>query len=338
MPSPMGRRRTRDFDLPPLMIRRRGRFYYGRQQIALGADFPAALRKYVEVHTGHSPAGTFGDAADAYRKAEDGLKACRPSTQREYERQLAVLIGSFGKMHVDRILPMHVRAFMREVAKKQVDAKGRVTGGPIIATRMKALLSLVINFARENGIAHGANPCAGIRGKKSARDVEVTDAMLAPVLKACVCPVTRDYVETLFRTGADAGVAAVWRRDAIVGDELVVQRTKTGAKVRIAIVGPLKAILERRLAERVGNVYLFARQDGEPIGLQVLRRRFIDARTKAGQSFWLKDLRAKAATDADDLRAAQDLLGHAQESTTALYRRKRAGVKAKPITREIAGK
>lgn len=139
MPSPMGRRRTRDFDLPPLMIRRRGRFYYGRQQIALGADFRAALRRYVELHTGQSPAGTFADAADAYRKAEDGLRSCRPSTQRQYDRQLSVLIGAFGKMRVDAILPMHVRAFMREASKKQVDATGRVTGGPIIAAKRSGL-------------------------------------------------------------------------------------------------------------------------------------------------------------------------------------------------------
>ena len=39
--------------------------------------------------------------------------------------------------------------------------------------------------------------------------------------------------------------------------------------------------------------------------------------------------------DHDDLRAANLLLGHADESTTAIYRRKRIGERAKPIMKVI---
>lgn len=85
----------------------------------------------------------------------------------------------------------------------------------------------------------------------------------------------------------------------------------------------------------MGNVFLFARADGCPIGLRAFQKRFVAARKKTAETWWLKDLRAKAATDSDDLKAAQTLLGHADEATTAGYRRQRVGERAAPITREL---
>ena len=337
MPNPMGRRRTRDFDLPPLMIRRRGRYYYGRQQIALGADFRAALRKYAELHTGQAPPGTFADAADAYRNAEDGLKARKPKTQAEYERQLDVLVAAFGRMKIDAIEPKDVRAFLRAASVKETDEKGRTKGGKIVATRMKALLSLVINYARANGMARGANPCAGIRGSKSERDVYVEDADLASVLTHCDRP-TATFLELCYRTGADASVVLGWTLHDVQDGTLRVQRTKTGAKVAIAIEGPLQAILDGLAHRPTASIYLVADDKGQPFILQTIRKRFWKARKLAGATWQIRDLRPKAASDSDDLKAAQTLLGHAHESTTAIYRRKRIGEKARPILRKIAGK
>ena len=321
----MGRLRSRNHDLPPGVHRKGARLYYGRNDVPLGPEGPEAWRKWAALR-GDAPtrANTFADAVRDFELSAE-FRALAPKTQREYARQLKFLCGPdyFGPAPLEQIRPAHIRAFL--------DRRP-----PIAGTREKAAFSRVFTYARERDLTAAPNPAAGIAGTKSARDIDVTDAMLAPVLRACTCPVTADYVETLYRTGADAGVAALWRRDAIVDGELVVQRTKTGAKVRIALVGPLAVIFERRLAGRVGNVYLFAREDGNPIGLQVLRRRFNEARKAVGEAFWLRDLRAKAATDAPDLAAAQRLLGHARESTTALYRRKRAGERAEPITRGIA--
>lgn len=46
----MGRRRIRDRELPPMMFKRRGRFYYGREGIALGDDLRAAMTRYSQLH------------------------------------------------------------------------------------------------------------------------------------------------------------------------------------------------------------------------------------------------------------------------------------------------
>ena len=79
MAVPMGRRRQHDHDLPPHMHRKvRGgvtRYYYGRQSVALGASFPAALRRYAELHGAEPIAGQFSEAAALYVREELPRKA-----------------------------------------------------------------------------------------------------------------------------------------------------------------------------------------------------------------------------------------------------------------------
>lgn len=337
MTVPMGRKRTRDFDLPPLMLRRRGRYYYGRDQVALGDDFRAALRRYAELHAGHAEPGTFADAVDGYRKASDGLKSKRAATQREYARQLDVLVSVFGAMRLDRIRPRDVQAFLAAASERQERTEAhRARGGPIAATRMKALLSAVFNHARAAGLTDAPNPCAGIRGRKSQRTVYVSDAELAAVIEHAD-PTTALFLELLWRTGADASVVLGLRLSDVQDGALRLARTKTGAKVAIAIEGPLQAILDGLRARPTPSLHLVADERGQPLTLAAIRRRFWTARTAAGATWQLRDLRAKAGTDAPDIESARALLGHAHETTTAIYRRRR-GEAARPILRKIAGK
>lgn len=314
----MGRRRTKHHDLPPGAHRKGGRLYFGRNDVPLGPDGPEAWEKWARLR-GEVRGDTFADAVREYSLHE--LKKRAPKTQSEYVRQLKLLSGVFGGMRLDAIRPKDVRGYM--------DRRPAIS-----ATREKAVLSLVFEYARERGLTDAPNPAAGIRGTKSHRDVYVTDDMLRAVLAQCDAD-TADYVEVVYRTGADAGVAALWRAENVRDGALHVQRTKTSQRVRITLEGPLATIIERRLAGRVGNVYLFARRDGEPIGLQNLQRRFRAARDRTAMTWWLKDLRAKAASDALDLKSAQRLLGHADEATTAVYRRARVGERAESITRKL---
>lgn len=52
-------------------------------------------------------------------------------------------------------------------------------------------------------------------------------------------------------------------------------------------------------------------------------------------SFQFRDLRAKAATDADDLGHAQRLLGHRNRTTTEIYTRERKGDLVRPLSKKI---
>lgn len=330
MGTPMGRRRQHDHDLPPLMHRRAGRYYYGRNHVALGPDFAGALRKYAEIHTGQHEPGTFAEAANAYEANEMPKKA--PKTQAEYRRQLGVLRGVFGRFRLDAIRPMHVAEFMTERGVKRVDKDGKVHGGLIVATREKALLSAVLTFARSRGMTDAANPCAGIRGTKSRRDRAVShDELAAAVGKAD--PVLAGFLELCYLTGQRPSDVTRMRRQDVQDGHLHVKQAKTGAKVRIAIVGPLAAVLERLRGRPVASVFLVHDERGQRFTLSALRRRF----KALGFDWQIRDLRAKAATDSSDARAAQKLLGHRAASTTDGYIRHRVGEQVSPVMRGIAG-
>lgn len=346
MSVPMGRRRQSNHDLPPHMHRKvRGgvpRFYYGRQAIALGADFPAALRKYAELHTGFAAPGTFADAVARYKCEE--LPKKEAATRAGYEPQLVTLAQVFGDMPLNAIRPKDVGDFMDERAKRTVDEKGRVHGGPIVATREKALLSAVITFARRKGLMDGPNPCAGMKGTKSKRDRMVTHAELADAC-ARAKPMLAAYLELCYLTGQRPADVLRMRRQDVQDGTLVVKQGKTGAKVRIELVGPLAALVARlcdvnpapaplQRDAKVASLYLIRDDRGQRMTVAAMRKRF-----ELLECDWqVRDLRAKAASDSATSRAAQTLLGHAAATTTDGYIRQRAGERATPIMRRITDK
>ena len=317
MPSPMGRKRTVNHDLPPGMYRKRGRYYYGRQESALGADLQAALKRWAELRG--RPA-TFGDAIVEYRLRELATKA--PKTQREYDRQLSLLAKVFGRVSLAAMKPVDIRTYLDRRRAK------------VSATREKALLSAVFNFARGIGLTDAVNPCVGIKGVGSHREVYVEDAELEAVLAHADRPL-RGFLELAYYTGQDAAVLLRMTRADVRDGLLWARRTKTENATRIEIVGPLATILTRLASNPVPSVYLIADERGQPMTLQAMRRRFWKARAAAGATFQIRDLRAKAGSDLPSLEQAQKLLAHSSEATTAGYRRRRIGERATPVLKEI---
>jgi integrase len=301
----MGRKRTLHHDLPPGLHRKRGRYYFGRKMEALGPDLTIALREWARRKGEEvTEIATFSDAVRHYRL--HALHKVARSTQAQYERQLTLLETVFGRTSCDRISPSHVQQYL---AKRP----------PIAGTREKAVLSLVFNHARAFGLIHCTNPCQGIRGTKSKSSVYITDAQLVCVLEKAD-PELAAFLELCWRTGADASVVLQLPRGAFEGDTCTITRTKTGEHTRIGCTPRLREL---------GQILPFRSK------LQVIRKRFWQARKAAGQQWTIKQLRAKAGTDSASLSDANALLGHASESTTALYRRKVGGRAAQPIERPL---
>lgn len=321
MAVPMGRRRTRDLDLPPLMYRKRGRFYYGKANVALGPDFGKALRRYAELHGGAAGPGTFAEAVRQYTLDELPKKAAK--TADEYERQLGTLVQVFGRCPLDggSIRPKDVHDYLA--------ARPRIAGA-----REKALMSAVWNFARRIGLTDAPNPCAGVRAPKARRTRYVTDAELAAAL-AAADPTLAGFMELAYRTGQRPGDVLRMTRADVRDAALWVTQAKTGAKVRIAVVGPLEALLERlRAIHKVGSLYLIHNHRGQPLTIAAMQKRWEIVRARIGADWQLRDLRAKAATDAAG--GAQELLGHAAATTTDGYIRRIAGGLAQPVRRPIS--
>jgi hypothetical protein len=70
---------------------------------------------------------------------------------------------------------------------------------------------------------------------------------------------------------------------------------------------------------------------GQRLTAGALRTRFDKAREAAGVSFQFRDIRAKTATDTENLAHAQKLLGHKSRAMTEHYTRNRKGEKVSPL-------
>ena len=123
------------------------------------------------------------------------------------------------------------------------------------------------------------------------------------------------------------------RRADIRGGFLWVTQNKTGQKLRAEIVGTLQNVVDRILsrARAASGLSLIQNEKGQPLSISELRGGFDRARKKAGVSFQFRDLRAKAATDTEDLHHAQKMLGHTTRAMTEHYTRKRIGDIVKPV-------
>ena len=114
---------------------------------------------------------------------------------------------------------------------------------------------------------------------------------------------------------------------------LRITQGKTGKKLRIEVTSELAAVIARmqERPRKATGLSLIQDEKGQRLSYFALRSRFDKAREAAGVSFQFRDIRAKAATDAEDLQYAQKLLGHKHQTMTQHYTRNRKGEKVRPL-------
>ena len=338
----MGRRRAlaTTSGLPRYVYKRRASYYFRppigvRRWIPLGPDLSAALVRYVELvcdtpETQHTPAKlpmSFGELAEVYVVRELPRKA--PASQRGNWVDLSNLRPVFDAVALDDISPVDIRSYL--------DLRGQVT--EVRANREIALFSHMWNRAREWGFTQLANPCVGVRKfKEMGRDIYVSDADLKAVWNAACWPV-QDMLDIAYLLGQRPQDVYALTLDKIDEELVSIQQLKTGRKIRIENEGELTQVLARiRLrVRRPGVRALVVNERGEAFTPGMFKKRFNKARNAAGVQFQLRDLRAKNATDTDDLALAQKRLAHASRAMTEHYVRQRLGEKVKPLNRKITG-
>ncbi|MBY4696660.1 tyrosine-type recombinase/integrase [Burkholderia latens] len=310
----------------------RGKTYYyydaggkPRRWKALGGDFVEALRVYADLEQGNRAAQsliTFRHVAERY--LVDVLPDKAPETRRTNLLQLEKLYLFFDSppAPLDEIKPIHIR--------KYLDWR---KNSPVAANREIALFSHIFNKAREWGATDRPNPCAGIRKHREAgRDVYVGDGVYKAVWEKADVPL-REAMDLAYLTGQrPADVLKMDERDVRDG-VIAIQQNKTGARLRIEVVGQLATLLEqlahRKIRHNPRSTRLIVDEYGKPLGHAALRFRFDRARDSAGISkseFQFRDLRAKAGTDKEqssDIRQAQALLGHCSVTMTEHYVREK---------------
>lgn len=196
-------------------------------------------------------------------------------------------------------------------------------------------LSHVFNCARQWGYTDAANPCAGVKGlRESGRDRYVTDEEFRAVWHRAHFTV-QDAMDLAYYTAQRPGDVIRLNRSDMRDGELWFKQAKTGQRVRVKVEGALAEVVARIMARprRATGLSFIQDEDGQPLSYTTLRSRFDAARRAARVSFQFRDIRAKAASDLEDLAHAQKLLVHKRRATTEHYAGRRKGERVSPVAR-----
>jgi len=327
----MGRRRTNNFNLPPRMNLKNGWYYHvsstvPRKWTALGKDLNEARRRWADLEAEPISADDKTFSVVGARYMREVLPTLRAHTQRDYQQYFRLLEAVFGSVTIDAIRPYDIAEYLR--------VRGETS--KVRANREKALFSTIFNHARSWGYTDLTNPCIGIKGhKEKARDRYVSDDEYRSVW-ACAHPTVQDAMDLALYTGQRPADVLKITIDDISDGRLAITQNKTGKKLRISIEGELAEVVERIMQRRRQSSDRMLLQDADGVSLTyfALRSRFDLARKRAGISFQFRDIRAKAATDTEDLAHAQSLLGHKNRSTTEIYTRERRGEIVRPLLKK----
>ncbi len=267
-------------------------------------------------------------AADADRYLSHLIVERRssPNTIAAYRRDLARFVAEVGGVASGDVRGHHIRAFAARLHAGGLAPRS-------IARHLSSVRGLFAWLVRRGEL--GANPASGVRAPKQRKrlprtlDVDQTAQLLAAPADTDLAIRDRAIAELFYSSGLRlAELVAIDMRDLDLAGGFV-KVTGKGSKTRIVPVGSAaREAIEAWLARR-GPV-----QAGDPL-FTSRRRQRIAARTVEAR---LKKLAVETmGTDAvhphmlrhsfashilessGDLRAVQELLGHADISTTQIY-------------------
>lgn len=144
----------------------------------------------------------------------------------------------------------------------------------------------------------------------------------------------QDAMDLAYLTGQRPADLLKFNRSDIQDGCLCLTQNKTGKPLRISIEGLFKKLIDRILSREhrvMGGAALLQDGNGQRLTSGALRARFDKARKAAKVDFQFRDIRAKTATDMQDLSNAQKLLGHKNREMTEHYTRHRKGETVSPL-------
>lgn len=265
------------------------------------------------------------EAYFAYLTHEKGLS---PLTCENYRRDIQVLLQLTGNQGLRNVLPAHVRRFVAAL-------HGKGLSGKSIARMLSAWRGCYQFLVHRHGFEN--NPCIGMRAPKSPKSLPQA---LSPEQAGRLVEIDDDATlavrdRAMFELFYSSGLRLAELVGLDVGGldlgDATVTVTGKGNKTRIVPVGS-KAIaavrdwLERRvLMAGESEVALFLNQRGQRLSPRAVQYRIKYWALKQGVAGDVHPhtLRHSFAThvlqSSGDLRAVQEMLGHANISTTQVY-------------------
>jgi integrase/recombinase XerC len=251
-----------------------------------------------------------------------------PHTVDNYARDVRALLELAGSTPLADIHPNLARRFVA-----QLHARG--LGGKSLARTLSAWRTLYRYLARDHGVTR--NPFQGVRAPKSAKTLPKA---LSPDQASQLVSIAGDdalsvrdraMFELFYSSGLRLAELVGLKLPDVDFDEAIVRVTGKGSKTRVVPVGrfaldALRAWLERRwrIASHEQQA-LFVTARGTRLGPRAIQTRLRQwsVRQGLGQPVHPHMLRHSFAShvlqSSGDLRAVQEMLGHASISTTQVY-------------------
>jgi len=269
-------------------------------------------------------------AVDAFLRYLQVERQLSPLTQKNYRRQLLALVTLAESMQLtewSKLEPAQVRSLAARSRRDGLQASS-------LALRMSALRSF-LDWQVSQGML-SANPAKGIATPRNARhlpknmDVDEVTQLLEIDLNDPLAVRDRAMLETMYGGGLRLSeLVGINCRD-LDAESGEVQVLGKGSKERRVPVGATAVIwLQHWLALRDSfapqDDALFVSSRGSRISARNVQKRFAEWGIKQGVASHIHPhkLRHSFAThlleSSGDLRAVQELLGHANLSTTQIY-------------------
>ena len=250
------------------------------------------------------------------------------NTATSYARDIETLIQLADTQALDRLQVHQIRRFVAQLHARGLDGRS-------IARMLSAWRGFYRYLARDHG--YTANPCIGIRAPKAAKRLPHA---LSPDEAGRLMNVGDDSVlalrdKAMFELFYSSGLRLSELTSLAMGDidraDGTVRVTGKGGKTRVVPVGRhALAAVDAWLAPRAelateGETALFVNRNGGRLGVRSVELRLKQWAVKAGldASVHPHMLRHSFAShvlqSSGDLRAVQEMLGHASISTTQVY-------------------
>ena len=253
-----------------------------------------------------------------------------PGTRRNYQRDVETLLAAVGGVPVERIESHHIRRSVAQLHARGIEPR-------TLARILSGWRGFFAWLVRHHGLA--ANPCAGVRAPKASKSLPKA---LSPDAAARLLDAPGDAtLEVRDRAMFELFYSSGLRLAELVGltttdahamlREAEVTVTGKGSKTRPVPVGAkareaIAAWLERRANVAAADERaLFVGARGARVNPSVVRERLAKWALRSGvaQHVHPHVLRHSFAThllqSSGDLRAVQEMLGHASISTTQVY-------------------
>lgn len=332
--------------LPKRWKHQHGAYYYrvppgqesawdGKKMFRLGKTLSEAHREYAARVECTADIRTIADLLDRYMRETAPEKS--PRTGKEYARYAKKLRAVFGHMGIHDILPRHINKYFSDsaaktLAKREIEMfrhvyTKAVEWGYLNRHPFKGQIRLKNNRPRTRYIENWEiAECLALQPKKKKGDS-------LPMLQA--------YIRLKILTGMAQGDMLRLRCDDLKEDGIHIQRHKTknstGKRTIYTWTPALMDAVEQAKAARPVHIspFLFCNRRGESYvneatgeaqGFQSIWQRFMKrvlAETAVKERFTEHDMRAKAASDADNAEHARALMSHADSKITQrVYMRK----------------